>query len=143
MMNTSKLIKITVAKMPQNPDQDSEKRFEEAQKQLSSALDNLEKAAIEKLHETSLNSNMFNVGEDDESIKARVIEQTATIQNLNNELNELQKTISEVSTENESLLDQNKSLLNKINQLRLTSGNLVDDIEIDLMQISKIIKRGE
>lgn len=121
----------------------SEKKFEAARTKLAEALENLEKITIEKLHETSLHSNMFNIEGDEKSIKSRIIEQTATIQNLNLELNNLQKTISKISDENEALEEQNQSLLKKINQLRSSSASIIDNIEFDLNQISKIITKEE
>jgi cell division protein FtsB len=121
----------------------SEKSFEDSRAKLAEALENLEKITIEKLHETSLHSNMFNIEGNEKSIKSRIVEQTATIQNLNIELNNLQKTISKLSTENETLEEQNQSLLKRINQLRSSSANIIDDIESDLNQISKIITKEE
>lgn len=121
----------------------SEKKFEEARAKLAEALENLEKITIEKLHETSLHSNMFNIEGDEKSIKSRIVEQTATIQSLNLELNNLQKTISKITAENENLEEQNQSLLKKINQLRSSSANIIDNIEFDLNQISKIITKEE
>lgn len=121
----------------------SEKNFEDSRAKLAEALENLEKITIEKLHETSLHSNMFNIEGNEKSIKSRIVEQTATIQNLNIELNNLQKTISKLSTENETLEEQNQSLLKRINQLRSSSANIIDAIESDLNQISKIITKEE
>ncbi len=39
--------------------------------------------------------------------------------------------------------EQNQSLLKRINQLRSSSANIIDDIESDLNQISKIITKEE
>jgi FtsZ-binding cell division protein ZapB len=121
----------------------STKRLEAAQKRLFEALKDLEKSTIEKLHETSLHSNMFNIEGDDKALKSRVVEQTATIQKLNDEVNRLQEVNSELSNENESIAQQNESLLKRINQLRLNSADLVDSLEADLVQISRIIAKGE
>jgi len=118
-----------------------QKKFEIAFKKLANALENLENIAIDKLHETSLYSSVLSVSGDENSIKGRIVEQNAIIQNLNDEINKLQKNILTITAENENLSKENESLLKKINQLRGDSVDLIDDIESDLVKISKIISK--
>jgi hypothetical protein len=107
---------------------------------ISDAIENLEKITIDKLHETSLQSSVLSVSNDENSVRNRIIEQNAIIQNLNNEINKLQESILTITTENENLTKQNESLLKKINYLRSNSKDLIDEIESDLVKISKIIE---
>ncbi|MBU6338624.1 MAG: hypothetical protein KGQ36_01430 [Rickettsiales bacterium] len=117
-----------------------QKKFDIAFRKLTDALENLENTAIDKLHETSLHSSVLSISGDEHSIKGRIVEQNAIIQNLNDEINKLQKNILTITAENENLTTQNESLLKKINQLRSDSADLIDDIESDLIKISKIIE---
>lgn len=116
-----------------------QKKFDLAFKKLANALENLEKTTIDKLHETSLHSSVLSISGDEHSIRSKIVEQNAIIQNLNDEINKLQKNILTITTENENLNEQNESLLKRINQLRSNSADLIDDIESDLIKISKII----
>lgn len=120
----------------------AKERFQEANRNLIVALENLEKIAIAKIHDTSLQSNMFHLGEgESSSLKAQIVSQTATIQNLNQELNKLQEENLSLTTENENLAQQNQSLLKKINKLRQDSENIIDDIQADLLKVSKIVEK--
>ena len=118
----------------------SEIRFEKARKRLSHSLKELEKITIEKLHETVMNAKMINTSADHES---KIIEQEATIQNLNEELNNIQKALAEAGSETEFYNEKNKALSERMNQFRVQSLSLVNVIESDLSKIYSIIKREE
>lgn len=120
----------------------SNDNFELEQEKIYSALEYLEQVILDKLHETSVSSTMLKASENDErSIKATNIQQANIIHNLNTELNRLQKAVAQLTEENESLSSQNESLLKKINKLRSDSENVIDNIENDLIKISKLITK--
>ncbi len=118
----------------------SKENFELEQEKIYSTLEYLEQVILDKLHETSVSSTMLKASENDEkSIKSTNIQQANIIQNLNIEVNRLQKTVAKLTEENEFLTSQNESLLKKINKLRSESENIIDNIENDLIKISKLI----
>ena len=65
----------------------------------------------QKLHETIIQSKMINVSSDtdDESqLKVKIVEQLAIIENLNSEINNLQKELENAGIEIEFLNERNK-----------------------------------
>lgn len=144
MKNTLKLTKIIVAKMSKEL---SEIRFRAARNKLSSSLKDLEKTMISKLQEIALSAEILGANEDGNNdvifAKTTIIEQNATIQNLNAELNKLQKTLAEAGRESEFFTEKNKLLADKIAQFRSQSLSLVEAVESDLASISEIIKIEE
>lgn len=96
----------------------AEIKFDKARKRLARLLKTLEETIKNKLNETSIQSKVIEASENEEdSWKARSIEKSAIIQNLNSELNKLQKNLEKLGLENEFLSEQNRILANKITQL--------------------------
>lgn len=115
-------------------------RFEKSRKRLSEVLRNLEEVVKDKIHETAIDSKMIDVSDDlSSSAQAKVIEQEAVIQNLNEEINKLQKNLSDLGNENEFLNDKSKILGKKFDELRNTGRNLLDAIDVELAAIEEAI----
>lgn len=118
----------------------SEIRFEKSRKRLSEVLKNLEEVVKEKIHETALDSKMIDISDrNNESSRGQIIEQAAVIQNLNSEINKLQKNLSDLGNESEFLSEKNKVLGQRIQELRTQSKSLIDAIEADLLHIEEAI----
>ncbi len=118
----------------------SEIRFEKSRKRLSEVLRNLEEVVKEKIHETAIDSKMIDISDaSNGSSRAQIIEQAAVIQNLNYEINKLQKNLSELGNEGEFLSEKNKLLGERIQELRTQSKILIDAIEADLLQVEEAI----
>lgn len=118
----------------------SEIRFEKSRKRLSEVLKNLEEVVKEKIHETALDSKMIDISDrNNESSRGQIIEQAAVIQNLNSEINKLQKNLSDLGSESEFLTEKNKLLGERIQELRTQSKSLIDAIEADLLHIEEAI----
>lgn len=118
----------------------SEIRFEKSRKRLSEVLRNLEEVVKEKIHETAIDSKMIDISDaSNGSSRAQIIEQAAVIQNLNYEINKLQKNLSELGNEGEFLSEKNKLLGERIQELRTQSKILIDAIEADLLQVEETI----
>jgi len=110
--------------MSQNSD------FLEAQNHLSRALNDLEKAIFEKL--SSLKNTSTVNDPDGKQI----------INNLNHEINSLQKTLAEIGLENEALKSQNHKLTKKIEQLKNNFSEIKKNIKFDLEKIKVIINQN-
>lgn len=61
------------------------------------------------------------------------------IKTLNEEINFLQKSLSELGSENENLIKENKQLSQEIRQIKLERSKIVDQIKVDLNSIKQII----
>lgn len=119
----------------------AEIRFETARKRLSESLKNLESTVKEKFHQAVIDSRMLDVAEDSEDSQA--ITQSTIIQNLNHEINKLQKNFSDLGKETEFLNEQNKVLSKKITETRAEKNSLVKAIEADLLKIEEIINEED
>jgi 5-methylcytosine-specific restriction endonuclease McrBC regulatory subunit McrC len=117
----------------------AEIRFEAARKRLSESLKNLERVVKEKLHQAATESRMLKVGSSEEDSESKLLQQAGIIQNLNSEINNLQKNLSELGKETEFLNEQNKALGGKITAFRSEKNSLIDAIEADLWRIEEII----
>jgi len=141
MKNISKLTKIIVAKMSKTP---AEIRFEKSRKKLSTALKELDAAIQKKLHEGAIETKIMDIGnEEDSEAKAKIIEQSETISNLNSEINTLQKNLSILGRESEFLHIKNKIFAEKLAAIRNQQSILIEEIETDLIRIESIIKTEE
>lgn len=122
----------------------AEIRFEKARKRLSLLLKNLEEVVKEKLHETAINAKMIDIaGNTGDGQQAILIEQQAIIQNLNAEINSLQKNLADLGRETEFLHERNKALAQKISYLRNEGKSLFEAIESDLVRVEEIIKNHD
>lgn len=118
----------------------SEHRFNKARDRLSSALENLENIVKEKLHEAAIQNNLINsISDDFNSDQGIVAQQANTIQNLTNEINNLQKNLVEMSKEIEFLNEKSLTIAKRSDDSRNQSKLLVEDIEKDLIRITKLI----
>lgn len=117
----------------------AEIRFDKARKRMAHAFENLEDAMKRKLHEEAIESRMIVAGDAD----AEIIEQATTIQNLNLEINNLQKSLSELGRESEFLNTKNKIFAEKLGAIRSEQMALIEAIESDLVKISDAIKSEE
>ena len=112
---------------------DFEIRFDKARARLNNSLKDLEKAISHKLQQTKNSSKPYLASFEEESI---------TVRNLNDKLNNLQKTLAEIGDENENLVAENKLLLSNLEKLKSQTPSLIKDIESDLVKIEDIIKGG-
>ena len=118
----------------------AENRFEKSRKRLAQVLKNLEEVVKDKIHETAINAKMIDVSDDIASIaNARLIEQSSMIQNLNEEINNLQKNLSELGKETETLNEENKNLTTKLNKFQKESKKLIESIEADIIKIEEVM----
>lgn len=121
--------------------QTAQTKFEEARNKLSDALKRLEESALAKIQETSLSSQMLDAVEGDEtSLRVRVLEQSAIIQKLNEEINKIQKNSSEIEKENDFFKDKNRFFADKIFKFKTQGSSLVQSVEQDLLRVKEIIK---
>ncbi len=109
---------------------ESEARFNQARKQLSAALKNLEEAVKEKIHEALLNTDLL--ATDDES-------KLVAMSRMGIEVNHLQNELAELGKEAEFLRETNKILGQRISIFRQQKNNLVDAVEADLAAIHEVI----
>lgn len=120
----------------------SKQKYQESNRNLIKALENLEEITAQKIKDAALHSDMLNIGADDSSaLKAQVVSQSATIEKINEELNNLQKDNLKLVSENEELTKQNNTLTNKLDKLRKESEAIINEIETDLLKISKIVHK--
>lgn len=119
----------------------SETRLEKSQKKLSEAFNNLEKVIKMKLRETNIQAKMLDVSEEyDSDLKMKIVEQAAIIENLNLEINNLQKELEKAGIEIEFLNERNKIAVDKMNKMRSRSKIIIEEIENDLNKISELTK---
>ncbi|OFW80490.1 MAG: hypothetical protein A2887_05140 [Alphaproteobacteria bacterium RIFCSPLOWO2_01_FULL_40_26] len=116
----------------------AEIRFEKARKRLADMLKNLEEVIKEKLHEAAINS--IDISDNEKGAQAWMIGQEGVIQNLNEEINNLQKSLSDLGKETEFLREKNQVLANKISKFRDEGKSLIEAIEADLLHIEEVIK---
>jgi len=122
----------------------AEIRFENARKRLSTALKELENVMKEKLHESAIEARMIDRDEDGgSSHHAKLIEQSTIIENLNSEINNLQKNLLEVGKQSDFLNEKNKVLGEKLGKFRERGASLVEAIEADIARIAEVIKNEE
>jgi chromosome segregation ATPase len=119
----------------------AETRFETARKRLSESLKTLEKTVKEKLHQAAIESKMLDVSENEEEAQAKVVQQETIIQNLNEEINNLQKNLSDLGKEADFLNEKNRTLSEKISDSRNEKKSLLEAIEADLTKIENIINK--
>lgn len=119
----------------------AQKKFEEARDRLAAALKNLEDVVTTKINESSISAKMLDAVDGDEStLRAKVFEQNTIIQNLNDELNKLQKSTGETDKENDFLKDKNRFFADKIFKFKTQGSGFIQAIESDLSRIKEIIK---
>jgi exonuclease VII small subunit len=119
-------------------------RFENARNKLSEALNNLEKTTQKKLREGTVETKVFNLSKNDvESFEAKLIQQSQIIENLNLEINQLQKSLSDLGAESEFLHERNKNLAEKLSQNHILQADLIKAVELDLAGIEELIKEED
>ena len=117
----------------------SENRFDKARDRLAQALKNLEEIVIEKIKETSIDTQMLNAVNTNGT---SLVEQSIIINNLSEELNKIQKTMREIDKENEFLKDKNQFFADKIFKFKSQGSNLIQAVESDLVRVKEIIKNA-
>ncbi len=116
-------------------------RFDNARKQLSDSFKLLEKTIKQKLQETAIQSRMIDVSEEyDSDLKQKIVEQSAIIQNLNSQINNLQKELENAGIEIEFLNEKCKMIADRAAKSKSKEKELVEEIENDLAKISELIK---
>jgi DNA repair exonuclease SbcCD ATPase subunit len=117
--------------------------FDKSRKRLSQALKNLEDVVKEKIREAGLNAEILGVNSNEfcDKTHAQFIEQTSVLNSLGNEVNHLQKELSEIGKETEFLRETNKALSEKIKNFRQQKNDLTQAIEDDLAVIHEIIEK--
>jgi CII-binding regulator of phage lambda lysogenization HflD len=118
----------------------AEIRFDNARKRLSRVLKNLEEVVKEKLSQEMIEMKVFNSDQSDgQNFESKIIEQSQIIENLNSEINNLQKNLSDLGKESEFLSTKNKIFSEKIAEIRTKQSTLIEDIESDLLRIEEVI----
>ena len=120
----------------------SEARFEKARSRLSGALLELEEVTKKKLHEARIETKIFDVDDDFNGGRAKLVEQSEVIQNLSLEVNNLQKNLSALGRESEFLHEKNKIFAQKIAGIRTEQSCLIEAIEADVAGLEEIIKKS-
>ncbi len=122
----------------------SEIRFNAARAKLALELKNLENTVKEKIHEEAIQSRLIEASANDAAQnQAKIIAQTNTIQNLNHEINELQKHLNELSQENEFLNEKMRAMGQKMQHFQDVNKSLIEAVEIDLVAIEQLINSEE
>lgn len=124
----------------------AENNFERSRKRLSDAFSLLEKNIKEKIYETSLQSKMMevsNLDNDESRLKVKIVEQAAIIDNLNSQVNNLQKELENIGLEVEFANEKNKMLINKLTELKSESNKIINEVEADLFKIEELIKEED
>lgn len=106
-------------------------RFEKSRKRLAEVLQNLEAVVMKKISAPNL---------DYDEAQVRLTEQEAAIENLNSEINKLQKTLFELGNESEQLEEKNITLEDKLNEFQTQGKILIAAIESDLGKIKEAIE---
>jgi hypothetical protein len=105
-------------------------RFNQSEERLNEALKNLEEIILNKIETLKIGR----VSNDD-------LEKISSINNLNSEINNLQKSLAEIGAENESLITQNKILSQKIANFKHYLPEIIAEIESDLSKINSLVKK--
>jgi hypothetical protein len=122
----------------------SEIRFDKARKKLSDAFKNLEDVMKQKLHEAAIQSTMIRASEHDVGGRqAQIVEQLATIQSLNLEINNLQKNLINAGNETDFLNEKNKLLADKFAKLQKESLCFIETIETDITLIEEVMQNHD
>jgi len=108
------------------------KSFLDARDHLSRALNDLEKVIFDKL--ASLKENKNSQVSDTQGQQI--------INNLNHEINSLQKTLSEIGLDNEALKSHNIKSAKKLEQLKNNFTEVKKNIKFDLEKIKVIINQN-
>lgn len=113
----------------------SEVKLEKARKELSNALRDLEETTKRK---------MIGVGENDAlNNESTIMEQSVTIKNLSHEINNLQQNLLDLGDEMEFLKETNFTLTEKLSNIKQQQSQAIQAIELDLLDIEKIITNEE
>lgn len=126
-------------------DSNIENRFENARKSLSETLKNLEEIIKQKIHESALQGRMISSVSENEikNNQSALLEKTTTIENLNQEINNLQNNLLDLGKENDFLSKENKALTSKLTNSNSQQSRLIEAIESDLVKIEKVIKKED
>ena len=104
-------------------------RLSKAREVLSQSFVDLESAILDKINQAkqaAVASSQMDKGDQE------------MVSNLNNEINGLQKSLSELGIENENLRSENQ----KLRSLKFQAAELQNQIKIDLAEIKKIINQN-
>lgn len=98
----------------------------------------------QKLHEAAIQSTMIRASEHDVGGRqAQIVEQLATIQSLNLEINNLQKNLINAGNETDFLNEKNKFLAEKFTKLQRESLCFIEAIETDITLIEEAIENHD
>ena len=117
-------------------------RFDNSRAKLSESLKYLEDVIKNKIQETAISAKTAKISENQKSVEIKFIEQEAIIKNLNQEINNLQKSLEQAGKEVEFLKENNKSLGNRLNSIKQNS-EIIKLIEEDLLKIEEIINQED
>jgi len=119
----------------------SQQKFENSRKKLSNTLKNLEEIIKEKIHESAINTRMLDESATASSMKN--LEQNLAIEKQNQEINNLQQTLSNIEKEAEFLREKNKILMQKILHFRNQAGNILESANNEISKIEEILKNHD
>jgi predicted RNase H-like nuclease (RuvC/YqgF family) len=95
---------------------------------IDEAFKRLELAILNKINQIKQDSSCELKSDDNEMLS-----------NLNNEVNSLQNSLSEIGIENEALSKENQSLKDRLKDLESQSAKIIDQVKVDLSSIKDII----
>lgn len=127
-----------------NAKKSSEAKFEEARKELTTALIELEEVTKSKLHESAMHGKILGSNSDEmRQAQTIIMEQNAIIESLRNEINNLQCNLVDLSNEVEFANEKNKNLASKSHQYEQEKTQIVKAIELELLNIENIINQEQ
>lgn len=118
-------------------------RFEQAKKKLNSSLEELEDLILSKIPEKNVWKEVGKLKEEVSRLKEENAQKDELIKNLDNELNNLQKTIAEIGNETEFLNEKNKELVAKYTKRKEEQKVLLDEIIQYVNQIEILVSHED
>jgi len=115
-------------------------KFENSRHKLSAALKGLEEIVIKRLEENHLQTQIVEANQNESELELKLIEQKTIIDNLNLELNSIQKNMEEIGKENEFLKEKDRVISSKLSNIKTQSVIYVEEIRKDLEKIYNIKK---
>ncbi len=119
----------------------SQQKFNNSRKKLSTTLKNLEEIIKEKIHESAIDSRMLDESSTPSSMRS--LEQNLALEKQSNEINHLQQTLSNLDKEAEFLREKNKILTQKILHFRNQAHNILESANNEITKIEEILKNHD
>ena len=116
-------------------------KFNSSRLHLSNALKNLEKIIKNKLEKNYIDNTTLNLQDNFEEAEIKIHQQKLQISDLTREIHDLQKTLNEVSKENELLHSRINGSAEMKQKFCKESNDLIQSLNSKLKQIDEIITK--